>query len=417
MSCERAGSRVVSVATESAGHDAHYAAPWFVLASGGFGSGAIELDSRWATHERLLGLPLRGLPGAGRAPVRRRLPGRAADGASRGRGRRGAAGRGGGERARGGCRPCRGDAVARGVGRGDRAGQRLACRPGRSLVALRIARGSGGMSEHGVLEELMRGSLDHCVKCTICETQCPVSNVSPLFPGPKYAGPQAERYRDRRRAIGRRVGRLLLGLRDLLDVLPAGGEDRRDQLAGAQQAQAARRASRSAIGSSRARPGSVERAPRWRRWPTSRSVSVRSAILGAEALGIHRDAAAPKFAGRRFSRWFKEHPSPATGRKILYFHGCGTEYYEPWEGEKVVAILEHNGFEVIVPKQDCCGLPLQSSGLFDDARKVVLRRGREFAPLPAPGPEPARRRQRHELHADAQARGARDPLARGRPRL
>ena len=51
------------------------------------------------------------------------------------------------------------------------------------------------MSEHGVLEQLMRGSLDHCIKCTICETQCPVSNVSPLFPGPKYAGPQAERYR------------------------------------------------------------------------------------------------------------------------------------------------------------------------------------------------------------------------------
>ncbi|MBA2512898.1 MAG: anaerobic glycerol-3-phosphate dehydrogenase subunit C, partial [Solirubrobacterales bacterium] len=41
----------------------------------------------------------------------------------------------------------------------------------------------------------MRGSLDHCVKCTICETFCPVSNVTPLFPGPKYVGPQAERYR------------------------------------------------------------------------------------------------------------------------------------------------------------------------------------------------------------------------------
>ena len=42
---------------------------------------------------------------------------------------------------------------------------------------------------------LMRDSLDHCVKCTICETFCPVSNVTPLFPGPKYAGPQAERFR------------------------------------------------------------------------------------------------------------------------------------------------------------------------------------------------------------------------------
>jgi glycerol-3-phosphate dehydrogenase subunit C len=40
--------------------------------------------------------------------------------------------------------------------------------------------------------EALRGTLDHC---TICETACPVAAVSPLFPGPKYAGPQAERYR------------------------------------------------------------------------------------------------------------------------------------------------------------------------------------------------------------------------------
>ena len=65
VSCERDGSRVASVATRSAGHDARYAAPWFVLAAGGFNSGAIELDSRWAAHERVLGLPLRGLPEPG----------------------------------------------------------------------------------------------------------------------------------------------------------------------------------------------------------------------------------------------------------------------------------------------------------------------------------------------------------------
>ena len=45
------------------------------------------------------------------------------------------------------------------------------------------------------IDDLLRGSIDHCVKCTICETQCPVMNVTPLFPGPKYVGPQAERYR------------------------------------------------------------------------------------------------------------------------------------------------------------------------------------------------------------------------------
>jgi glycerol-3-phosphate dehydrogenase subunit B len=59
---ERDGTRVRAVATSAAGHEAGYAAPWFVLAAGSFSSGAIELDSRWATHDRVLGLPLRGLP-------------------------------------------------------------------------------------------------------------------------------------------------------------------------------------------------------------------------------------------------------------------------------------------------------------------------------------------------------------------
>ncbi|HTT27491.1 MAG TPA: glycerol-3-phosphate dehydrogenase subunit GlpB [Solirubrobacteraceae bacterium] len=65
VSSERDGSRVTSVATHSAGHDTRYAAPWFVLAAGGFNSGAIELDSHWVTHDRVLGLPLRGLPAEG----------------------------------------------------------------------------------------------------------------------------------------------------------------------------------------------------------------------------------------------------------------------------------------------------------------------------------------------------------------
>ena len=46
-----------------------------------------------------------------------------------------------------------------------------------------------------------------------------------------------------------------------------------------------------------------------------------------------------------------------------------------------VAVLEHNGFAVDVPKQDCCGLPLQSNGLFDDARAYVRRLVGRLAPV------------------------------------
>jgi glycerol-3-phosphate dehydrogenase subunit B len=56
---------LLAVNTRAAGRDHTYLAPWFVLAAGGFASGAIELDSHWQTRERVLGLTLRGLPGEG----------------------------------------------------------------------------------------------------------------------------------------------------------------------------------------------------------------------------------------------------------------------------------------------------------------------------------------------------------------
>jgi glycerol-3-phosphate dehydrogenase subunit B len=65
VSAEREGGRVTSVSTHAAGRNVTYGAPWIVLASGGFASGAIELDSYWQTHERVLGLPLHGVPKAG----------------------------------------------------------------------------------------------------------------------------------------------------------------------------------------------------------------------------------------------------------------------------------------------------------------------------------------------------------------
>jgi glycerol-3-phosphate dehydrogenase subunit C len=229
------------------------------------------------------------------------------------------------------------------------------------------------------MHELLRNSLDHCVKCTICETVCPVSNVTPLFPGPKYAGPQAERYRVQGQPSlessvdycsgcglctmscpqGVRIAELNAHARH--QVKERDGVKLRDRLL--------------------ARPTVVGRLGT----PVAPLANAMLKLGPARALaertiGLHRDAPLPRFAGRRFGSWAKKHQGPSTGTKIVYFHGCGTEYYEPDVGEKIVAVLEHNGFRVEIPKQDCCGLPLQSNGLFDDARGYVLRLARALAP-------------------------------------
>jgi glycerol-3-phosphate dehydrogenase subunit C len=231
----------------------------------------------------------------------------------------------------------------------------------------------------GILDDLLRGSIDHCVKCTICETQCPVSNVTPLFPGPKYAGPQAERYRIADEPSVEWSVDYCSGCGICTQSCPQGVK------IAEVNAQARNKLKRQKGVPLRdriiTRPTWLGRAGTPVAPLANLSIELRPLrILAEKLLKVHRDAPAPEFAGRRFSRWARGRTSPATGRKIVYFHGCGTEYYEPWEGEKVVQILEHNGFEVEVPKQDCCGLPLQSSGLFDDARKVVLRLARNLAP-------------------------------------
>jgi glycerol-3-phosphate dehydrogenase subunit B len=62
---DRADGQIVAVSAHAAGRDVRYVAPAFVLATGGFASGAIELGSDWVTREVVLGLPVRGEPPAG----------------------------------------------------------------------------------------------------------------------------------------------------------------------------------------------------------------------------------------------------------------------------------------------------------------------------------------------------------------
>jgi glycerol-3-phosphate dehydrogenase subunit C len=230
-----------------------------------------------------------------------------------------------------------------------------------------------------VLHELLRGSLDHCVKCTICETACPVSNVTPLFPGPKYAGPQAERYRVGDEPSVEWSVDYCSGCGICTQVCPQGVKIAEIN------AQARRKLKQQRGVPLRdrliARPGVLGRLGTPVAPLANASLRLRPVrLIGERVLGVHRDAPVPGFAGRNFRSWARRHSSPASGRRVVYFHGCGTQYYEPELGEKTVALLEHNGYQVAIPKQDCCGLPLQSNGLFDDARKYVLRLARVLAP-------------------------------------
>jgi len=98
-------------------------------------------------------------------------------------------------------------------------------------------------------------------------------------------------------------------------------------------------------------------------------------LMVEQVVGVHHKAPLPAFSFETFRGWFNGvHKKsagykPSTDKRVVYYHGCSTNYYEPHVGKAAVAVLEHNGYEVVIPKQVCCGLPMLSNAEFDAARQ------------------------------------------------
>ena len=210
-------------------------------------------------------------------------------------------------------------------------------------------------------------SLDECIKCNICTSYCPVSAVTDLFPGPKYVGPQAQRFRE----IGQPQSPdssvdYCSGCRVCNEVCPTGVKIAEiNARARAQMvAESGIPVRNRLLGRNEllGKLGSV--APRLANFGLHNPLS---RILAEKTLGIAREAPLPTWSTEgTFEEWFsnREQDRLRSDKKVVYFYGCATNHYEPFVGRAAVAVLEHNGYEVVAPPQNCCGLPMLSNGEF-----------------------------------------------------
>ncbi len=220
--------------------------------------------------------------------------------------------------------------------------------------------------------EFARASLDACIKCTICETQCPVAAVTPLFTGPKFVGPQAERFRhgvsvDHSLDYCSSCGTCTL-------VCPQGV-----QIAELNsQARAVMKADhmpiRDRLIGQTVLMGTVMTPVA----PLARAVLNNKPLrkVMEAVIGVHADAPMPPAQSQSFESWFARRPAPSgpfPRGPVVFFHGCAGNYFEVETSKKSVEVLEHLGFQVLVPKHGCCGLAQQSNGLFDSATKQILK--------------------------------------------
>jgi Fe-S oxidoreductase len=119
-------------------------------------------------------------------------------------------------------------------------------------------------------------------------------------------------------------------------------------------------------------------------------------------IGIAPERTPSLFADQTFEAWWEQHaakrdaeaPRPTRGQ-VVYFHDTFTTYNYPRIGRAVVRLLEAAGYEVLLEtRRACCGRPMLSKGLVNEAREFAKVNVDLLAPyarrgIPIVGSEPS----------------------------
>ena len=113
-------------------------------------------------------------------------------------------------------------------------------------------------------------------------------------------------------------------------------------------------------------------------------------------VGIDARRSMPPFAAENFETWFEKRKgqAPAGKSKVVLFHDCFMTYNYPEVGKAATEVLEKAGFEVVLAERTCCGRPMISKGMIEDARKAAEHNVRVLKPyveqgIPVLGCEPS----------------------------
>ena len=215
-----------------------------------------------------------------------------------------------------------------------------------------------------------QNNADVCIRCATCMAVCPVSRVTPLFPGPKQAGPGAERFRQPGEPSVDEWIDLCIGCHLCDMVCPSGVNiSELNLLAKAKYLDEKGRPLRDWLLTHSYLYG----------WLGSLFSPMVNWFLGNSAikwivqavLRIDKRRQLPSYEFPSFRQWFKKHYSKGV-KKIAYFYGCYVNTNEVDIGKATVEVFEANGFEITLPPQKCCGIPMLGNGDFKGARRMGL---------------------------------------------
>jgi len=91
------------------------------------------------------------------------------------------------------------------------------------------------------------------------------------------------------------------------------------------------------------------------------------------AAGVAGRRSIPALASQSFKKWYERRGTRNPDRpRVLLWPDTFTNYFLPETGQAAVEVLEHCGFQVVVPRAKlCCGRPLYDFGMLDRAQSLL----------------------------------------------
>lgn len=218
-------------------------------------------------------------------------------------------------------------------------------------------------------------NFEACLKCSICNTVCPMMEVNALYPGPKKSGPDQERYRLKDPAFYDYALKYCLNCKRCELACPSGVQVADlIQRAKLQYGSRSKHPVRDAILASTDFVGTMASPFA----PIVNSVlplkPVKAVLDGA--FGIDSRRTFPKYSSEKFVTWFKRHAQKEQekySKFVSYFHGCYCNYNYPQLGKDFVKVVNAAGYGVhLLEKERCCGVALIANGMEKQARKQAL---------------------------------------------
>ncbi|MDR7867019.1 MAG: anaerobic glycerol-3-phosphate dehydrogenase subunit C [Sporomusaceae bacterium] len=214
-------------------------------------------------------------------------------------------------------------------------------------------------------------NIDACTTCAACTALCPVTAVVRDFPGPKMAGPAAERFRKAGAPTDAALA-YCTNCKNCDITCPSGVPV--------------------AALNMRARAEHVKKhGRRLRDWILAHGEHMAKLAMPGQpltnlgmanpvtrqmlkAIGISGSRPLPRYAPRTFLRQYGKLRQQPFADKVVFFPGCFINYNDPQVGLDLIAVLQANRHQVIVPPGlACCGVPLVTGGYLEEAAAAAKR--------------------------------------------